>query len=326
MAHPGRTAFGRQALFDAEITGPSGQGRYHIRVRWLIRMTLIALVILTAADTGWSQPGSDEDARRRAGAHVERGDQFKEAGNYQGAAEEYLAAYELVPHPVLFFNLGQVYRLGGELEVALDYYERYLDAEPDGRAADQSRTYVKALRAELDRRSAQSQGGSSDAGKGDGKGAGQGTNAGDGKGTGNGEGGGSATGGSSGSAGTVMKDSGDRLSKGKTLRIAGMASAGVGVALVAVGIKFGLDASSISDELSEHDGTWTEELLAKQEQGRSAQTRMWLFSGLGVAAVAAGGALYYLGLRADADHPEGRLTATPVLSGDAAGFAISGRF
>src|SRR5690606_10938706 len=67
---------------------------------------------------------------------------------------EYEKAYELVPHAVLFFNLGQVYRLDGNRERALEYYQRYLALDPDGRASSQARRFVKELEREIAREKA----------------------------------------------------------------------------------------------------------------------------------------------------------------------------
>ena len=49
--------------------------------------------------------------------------------------KEYQAAYDLAPLPELLFNLGQVYRLKGDKQKALDHYGKYLVVAPNGPVA-----------------------------------------------------------------------------------------------------------------------------------------------------------------------------------------------
>jgi hypothetical protein len=128
----------------------------------------------------------------------------------------------------------------------------------------------------------------------------------------------------------VARDEPER--PGRTLRIAGIASAGVGVIALAAGVKFGLDASRLSDELDEEgqrlaesDEPWTDELLAKQDEGESARTKMIVFTAAGAVAIAAGAGLYILGSSKESGG-EAALAITPVLGPDAAGWAAVGRF
>jgi tetratricopeptide (TPR) repeat protein len=284
--------------------------------RWL---PLAALAIALAAVLGGGRAaradGQDEaDKRRRAGKHVEEGDRYKEAGEYDKAAREYEKAYDLVPHPELFFNLAQVYRLGGKKEKALEYYERYLAVQPNGRAAPQARTFARQLRKAL--------------GKSREEGAGPGAGPGAGSGSESGSGSGSESGSESG--GDVTRRV-DRDRPGRVLRIAGMASAGAGLVALAVGVKYGLDARRISDDLSANDVMWTDELLATQAEGKRAERRMFIATGLGAAFVAGGAVLYYLGHSARAEaaasgEEAAAVSAAPLIGGDAFGLAVSGHF
>lgn len=244
-------------------------------------LAALAFLCSSALDVR-AQPGaSDAEKRQRAGEHVEKGDRFKEAGEYEKAALEYEKAYELVPHPLLFFNLAQVYRLGGDDEKALDYYQRYLDAEPDGRAAPQAREQVEKLRAQIEARKKPKDG---DEPRGD---------------------------------------------LPRWLRIGGMASAGVGVVLFGLAVKFGLDAKAASDDLSQHDGPWSQEALSRQGDGKRAQSRMYISAGFGAAALAGGAVLYYFGYtmgRRSERAEEPRVTAQPVVTDRELGLTLSGRF
>src|SRR6185503_9060186 len=203
-------------------------------------MSVAAVALLVAVGAGAARAGDDPgeaDKRKRAGKHVEEGDRYKEAGDYDAAAREYEKAYELVPHPELFFNLAQVYRLGKKKEKALEYYERYLAGEPNGRAAAQARKFAKQLKKELDKAK-------------DKEHAGSGSESGSGSGSESGSGSGSESG--SGSGGDLTRRV-EPSHPGRTLRIAGMATAGAGLVALAVGIKYGLDARRISNDLSGHD-------------------------------------------------------------------------
>ncbi len=87
---------------------------------------------------------------------------------------------------------------------------------------------------------------------------------------------------------------------GRTKRIAGLATAGAGVALVGVGIVFGLQASSASDEINQliaRGGMWTDHYRQVDADGQSAATTANVMFALGGAAIVGGAVLYYLGLR-----------------------------
>ena len=243
-------------------------------------LTAVALGVLLSLALGVARAQDDgEDKRRRAGEHVEEGDRFKEQGAFDKAAEEYQKAYDLVPHPLLLFNLAQVYRLGGEKEKALDHYEKYLLRDPEGPAADQAREFADELKAELAAAPPKKK-----------------------KKSGGGGGGGG--------------------SRAKWLRYGGLASAGVGAIFLGVGIKYGLDARSASDQISGHEGAWDKDSLSLEKSGPRAEKRFYIFSALGAVAIAGGGVLYWLGMKAD---QEGTVV-TPTASDDGAGVAVMGRF
>jgi hypothetical protein len=112
-------------------------------------------------------------------------------------------------------------------------------------------------------------------------------------------------------------------SPGRPFRLAGLAAGGAGVVGLAVGIGFGLHAKSISDEATH----WDMFHQARYDEGQAAQRNMYILTGIGAAAIVAGGVLYYLGYRADAAyHDSGALTFTPTLAADRVAFVATGRF
>jgi len=116
----------------------------------------------------------------------------------------------------------------------------------------------------------------------------------------------------------------------KTMRIAGLATAGLGVALVGGGVYFGLRARSLSDELSEtRMDAWTDAELKKDRDGRAANRNMIALSIAGAAALATGTVLYILGRERDEDEsgePSTTAAVQPVEVGNGMSIVFSGRF
>jgi hypothetical protein len=69
-----------------------------------------------------------------------------EAGQYPEAIESYHAAYELLPLPLLLFDLAQAHRLSGDSAKAIELYQKYLDVEPKGHASAEARQRLAELR------------------------------------------------------------------------------------------------------------------------------------------------------------------------------------
>lgn len=270
-------------------------------------LALAAALVVAGLPAAASAQGRGDDAaekRRQASAHVKQGDQHKDAGAYDDAAREYQAAYELVPHPVLFFNLAQVYRLKGDREQALEYYERYLAGDPDGRASAQARRFASELRAAIERDRAEARERERRARLRQEARPGPGPLPG---------------------PGDAPVDDG-QPAPGRGLRVGGAVMAAVGAISVGVGVGFGLKARSISNEIDGHTaGPWPDELLARQAQGEEAEQYMFVFTSAGAFALAAGGLLYYMGHRAR-DRERRGLALSPVAGGDQVGLALSGNF
>ena len=70
------------------------------------------------------------DARADARARFKKGMDYVTAKKYDEAVLELRAAYELMPHANLLYNIGRAYAEGGKLEEALGYYKKYLDTNP----------------------------------------------------------------------------------------------------------------------------------------------------------------------------------------------------
>ncbi|HEU5060154.1 MAG TPA: hypothetical protein VFU21_26665, partial [Kofleriaceae bacterium] len=109
--------------------------------------------------------------------------------------------------------------------------------------------------------------------------------------------------------------------RGRGLRVAGLASAGVGLIALGAALHYGIVAKKASDAISENDEGWSQSLLDRYDEGKSAETRMFILTGVGGFALATGAVLYYLGWRA------GRAVVVPVTPADGgAGAAVRGQF
>jgi tetratricopeptide (TPR) repeat protein len=251
-----------------------------------------------------------EDAKK----HFTAAETAKARGDFKTAAVEYLAAYEQFQDPEFFFNVAEVYRLGNDEENALAYYQKYLQLDPNGRGAAAARTAVDALTLSIAAKQ--------DAAKHEAEAA--------------------AAAEAKRKADEEAKRKADEQAKleqaqqqqpppeepapqrpGGTLRIAGLATAGAGVVAIGVGVVFGLRAKSISNEAAQWD-TFDQ---ARFDQGEAAERNMFIFTGVGGAALITGGVLYYLGHRAGATTADsGTVTVAPVITPETVTFTAAGRF
>ncbi len=93
------------------------------------------LPVLVAALVAPAPTTTPEDATRARDSN-ERALEAYEAGRFGEAARLFEAAFAADPHPSLLWNAARAYDLGGELELALDRYERVLahsETTPDHR-------------------------------------------------------------------------------------------------------------------------------------------------------------------------------------------------
>lgn len=77
---------------------------------------------------GTSTEVSPQQAEARA--HFARGGQFYQDSDWSHAIEEFRAAFDLWPNPVILFNLAQAYRRDGQLSRATETFTRYLETAP----------------------------------------------------------------------------------------------------------------------------------------------------------------------------------------------------
>lgn len=93
-----------------------------------------------------------------ARSKFEAGAEAYRAGRYHEAIEAFLAADALAPRPALSFNVARAYDELGDAERALEHYRTYLERDPDGETASETRTRIAELEAALSAQAARKPG------------------------------------------------------------------------------------------------------------------------------------------------------------------------
>lgn len=269
-----------------------------------------------------------------AGRHKRKGDKYakhkskrykkKAAKEYRAAVTAYLESFSLVEDDDVVFKLAEVYRARGESRWALRGYEHYLELQPNGSHAESAQAQVDALTAAL-----------ADAGEDEGVGPND-------------------------LDPTAVfgleppppeekpepppeakpepkpapepepeplkTRPAPKKHPGRLLEWGGIGAGGVGAVLLTVGIVYGVKASSAASSLSNNTDQWNQNDKQNIRDGQSASDKMVLFTSLGLATMAVGGVVYYLGMRADAHATDERVVVAPQLGAGTMGVAVSGSF
>jgi tetratricopeptide (TPR) repeat protein len=108
------------------------------------------MALLAAADPGVAgDPGArTEDGSARA--LFERGEVKFNLGNFEAAAADYQAAYELDHRPALLFNVGQCYRNLENYERARFFYRRFLTLDPQTPNRRETESLIDLMSKRLD--------------------------------------------------------------------------------------------------------------------------------------------------------------------------------
>jgi tetratricopeptide (TPR) repeat protein len=117
----------------------------HLVLRCLLAVTIPA-VLSQLPITAHAQPGSpDKEKMKAAKTYVDAGLAAQSSGDFDTAVTLYTKAYELVPHPVLLFNIAQVHRLAKRDDEAVKFYRKFLATEPTGPEARLAREHLAAI-------------------------------------------------------------------------------------------------------------------------------------------------------------------------------------
>ncbi len=270
---------------------------------------LLAPLLFTAPPCLAADPALEEARALTGQATVEYN-----VGRFQQALDLYTKAYERYSKPALLFNIGQCHRLLGHYEQALFFYHGYLREQPDApnralaeQHIDEAQRALDAQRAAQEaesRRQAQAAERASETSAASASPMAPAT---------------LAT-----PAQTTSGPSSAPSHGSPVLRIAGLATAGVGVVLLGTGVGVGLHANSLANELtqvSSQHGTWSAQYQSDYDSGRSAATAANVLYVLGATAIVTGAVLTWLG------WPKAETVTTavaPLPGGASVGFA--GRF
>ena len=259
----------------------------------MIRIPTIAIALVLATAPARAQPSARDQAKQ----HFKQGKALQEAGEYDAAVDAYRAAYDLDQRPEMLFNIAQAYRLGNRKQQAIDYYLRYLAAQPNGPGVREARQWIAELsrQIEADRpppiEPAEPEPPSTPPPL------------------------------TPPSSTPPRSEPGPRTQaatrSSPQLRIAGLATTGAGAVALGLGVVFGMKARSAADAISDHRGSWTDDERHTFEDGQRANRNMIVAYVAGGALVGTGGVLYYLGARTH---------LVPVTGARTAGLAVWGRF
>jgi tetratricopeptide (TPR) repeat protein len=84
-----------------------------------------------------------------AQSHIQKATQAHQAGNYEAALMELEAAYALDPQPDLLYAIGQVHVKLDNCQVAISFYERFLESNPGPEPSAAANEAISTCRAQL---------------------------------------------------------------------------------------------------------------------------------------------------------------------------------
>lgn len=110
--------------------------------------SLIVLLAAAGPAVAGDPGGRAEDSSARA--LFERGEVKFNLGNFEAAAADYQAAYELDHRPALLFNVGQCYRNLENYERARFFYRRFLTLDPQTPNRRETESLIDLMSKRLD--------------------------------------------------------------------------------------------------------------------------------------------------------------------------------
>ncbi len=118
---------------------------------WLALLALalaIALVVgrVSAQPSAASPPGAALDVAKK---HMERGQELYAQKKYAEAADAFAAAYAAEPYAAFLYNEAVCHQKLGHLDLALEFFRKYLDADPNAPDAVPTRARIARIEAAL---------------------------------------------------------------------------------------------------------------------------------------------------------------------------------
>jgi tetratricopeptide (TPR) repeat protein len=107
--------------------------------------------LLTIPSTALAQQPSKQEVvnKQEAAKHFKTGQDAYNKADYPTAVKEFVSAYQIAPYNDLLLNIGQAYRLSGDTEKALAYYEKYVEFEPNGAQVADAKKHITEIKENL---------------------------------------------------------------------------------------------------------------------------------------------------------------------------------
>ena len=255
-----------------------------------MRRLVIAAVLLGTSSAGAQAPSKDKVA---ADAAYAAGQERYAAGDYLVAADRFEAAYALDPDPAYLFNIAQAYRFGNACAKASVSYRKFINAVSNAPNAAKVQQFIEQSD-ECAKKQADAQRPPPPPDK-----------------------------------PVVLTQpppppppSGVATEHpGRTMRIAGLGTLGVGAVVLGIGTYFALRSFSLASDREAHcrDATpinpcdWTVADEQHEQDGIAAQRNSRILLPVGGALAIGGVVLYFLGRNAGAEHPT--VSVIPTTSG-----------
>lgn len=126
-----------------------------MRTHRLVMAALAAAAVLALSSPARAQQPEPPDPKKieEAKQHFAKGRELYDAGDKQGAVEEFKEAYKLSKNPLLLYNIGLVYDELHDKPLAVHYYEKFLELAPDNEKTKENKALaaerVKVLKREI---------------------------------------------------------------------------------------------------------------------------------------------------------------------------------
>ena len=262
---------------------------------------LAAALILVACGVAGAQPNPPSDKlRKEAGDLVKKAIAKSQAGDHDDAIELYRQAYILIPTPILLSNIASEYQSQNKQVEALKYFCDYLKADPTGTNVTYATAQAKTLQIQLGHPVDDSDVCKPPEPPKPAEPAPAATT--------------TAT------ATPIVEPA---PHPGSTLELAGLGVGAAGLVTFGVGIYYGLQAKSISDDISSHptNQAWRNDIVAYEQEGKDDQTKQIIFMTAGGIVAAGGAVLYWLGHSKNTAVEQ--VSVRPVVSPSSIGIAGS---
>jgi len=269
-------------------------------------LRVLACIATLSASVVLGTPAAAETPLEQARALAGRATVEYNIGHFDQALDLYSKAYEALPTAALLFDIGQCHRMLGHPERAVFFFQGYLREKPDAsnrplveQLLQDLQGQVEAQRAAAARAEAARRAETAPP----------------------------APPPAEAVTPAPIPAEAPEPKAHPALRVAGLATAGGGVALIGTAVVLGLHASSLSNDitqLSTRQGTWSPQYQTDYESGRTAATVATILYVAGGVALATGGVLTYLGW--PKRGAEARPVATVAPGPGGASLVVAGRF